>query len=232
MVAVFINVISVIIGALIGVVFKKKLSQKYEKSVFISAGIISLSIGISMVLVTNHILLFAISLMLGGIIGTFLNIEDNIEKFGESLKKCFAPKDNSGNFAMGFLTASMLFCFGSMSIIGSFQAGTKGAYDLIYTKSVMDGFVAIFMTGVYGIGVAFSALTILVYQGILTLLSIWIEPYVSETMLEEVTAIGGSMIIMIGINLLKITKIKIGNFLPALIFAVIFTLLIPYISFL
>lgn len=232
MIAVFVNVIAVIFGSVIGILFKKRLSEKYERTVFISAGIISLSIGINMVLATKHILLFALSLMLGGITGTFLCIEENIEKLGENIKKRFAPNDNSGNFALGFLTASMLFCTGSMAIVGSFQAGTEGVYNLIYTKSVMDGFIAIFLTGIYGIGVAFSALAILAYQGLLTLLSAWLEPYVSKTMLTEITGVGGAMIIMIGINMLKMAKIKTGDFLPALIFTVIFVLLIPYITFL
>ena len=119
-----------------------------------------------------------------------------------------------------------------MAIVGSFQAGTNGNYDLIFTMSVIDGFVAIFMTTVYGIGVAFSVISIFVYQGALTLLSSFLEPYVSQTMLNEVSAVGGATVMMIGLNLLNITKIKTGDFLPALIYAIFLVLVIPYISFL
>lgn len=220
MLAVFVNMITVFIGSIVGIIFKNNLSKKYERVVFISAGIISLTIGISMAIITEHILIFAISIMLGGLTGTMLSIEEKIESFGKIIKKTFLFKDNAGNFSLGFLTSSILFCSGSMAIVGSFQAGTNGNYDLIFTKSVIDGFVAIFMTTVYGIGVAFSVISIFVYQGALTLLSSFLEPYVSQTMLNEVSAVGGATVMMIGLNLLNITKIKTGDFLPALIYAI------------
>lgn len=220
MLAVFVNMITVFIGSVVGIIFKNNLSKKYERVVFISAGIISLTIGISMAIITEHILIFAISIMLGGLTGTMLSIEEKIESFGKIIKKTFLFKDNAGNFSLGFLTSSILFCSGSMAIVGSFQAGTNGNYDLIFTKSVIDGFVAIFMTTVYGIGVAFSVISIFVYQGALTLLSSFLEPYVSQTMLNEVSAVGGATVMMIGLNLLNITKIKTGDFLPALIYAI------------
>ena len=232
MLAVFVNMIAVLIGSLIGLVFKNKLSKRYENPVFVSAGIISLTIGIMMAITTKHILIFAISMMLGGLTGTFVKIEEKIEYFGEFLKRKFTLKDNSGNFALGFLTASILFCSGSMAIVGSFQAGTQGVYDLIFTKSVIDGFVAIFMSTVYGVGVSFSIISIFLYQGALTILSSFLEPYVSETMLTEVSAVGGATVMMIGINLLKLAKIKTGDFLPALIYSILLVLLIPYIQFL
>lgn len=232
MLAVFVNMITVFIGSIVGIIFKNNLSKKYERVVFISAGIISLTIGISMAIITEHILIFAISIMLGGLTGTMLSIEEKIESFGKIIKKTFSFKDNAGNFSLGFLTSSILFCSGSMAIVGSFQAGTNGNYDLIFTKSVIDGFVAIFMTTVYGIGVAFSVISIFVYQGALTLLSSFLEPYVSQTMLNEVSAVGGATVMMIGLNLLNITNIKTGDFLPALIYAIFLVLVIPYISFL
>ncbi|WP_295158819.1 DUF554 domain-containing protein [uncultured Brachyspira sp.] len=232
MLAVFVNMASVLLGSLIGLIFKKKLSKKYEEPVFVAAGIISLTIGITMAIISKHILIFALSIMLGGVTGTFLQIEEKIEYCGEFLKRKFAVKDNSGNFALGFLTSSILFCSGSMSIVGSFQAGTQGIYDLIFTKSVIDGFVAIFMSAVYGIGTSFSILSIFIYQGALTVLSSFLEPYVSETMLNEVSAAGGATVMMIGINLLRIAKIKTGDFLPAIIYSILLVLLIPYIRFL
>lgn len=232
MIAVFVNMIAVLVGSLIGFAFKNKLSKRYEEPVFIAAGIISLTIGITMAITTKHILIFAVSIMLGGVTGTFFRIEEKIELFGEFLKNRFAFKENSENFALGFLTSSILFCSGSMSIVGSFQAGTQGVYDLIFTKSVIDGFVAVFMSTVYGIGVAFSIISIFVYQGALTILSSFLEPYVSETMLNEVSAVGGATVMMIGINLLKLAKIKTGDFLPALIYSILLVLLISYIQFL
>lgn len=232
MIAVFINMITVFIGSIIGIIFKNQLSKKYEYTVFMAAGFISFTIGITMAITTKHILIFSISIMLGGITGTFLKIEEKIENFGELLKNKLYIKESSGNFALGFLTSSILFCSGSMSILGSFQAGTQGIYDLIFTKSVIDGFVAIFMSTVYGVGVAFSIISIFIYQGLLTILSSFLESYVSEVMLNEVSAVGGVTVMMIGINLLKLTKIKTGDFLPALIYSILLVLLIPYISIL
>ena len=232
MIAVFVNMAAVLIGSFIGLIFKNKLSKRYESPVFVSAGIISLTIGIMMAITTKHILIFAISMMHGGLTGTFIRVEEKIEYFGEFLKRKFTLKENSGNFALGFLTSSILFCSGSMSIVGSFQAGTQGVYDLIFTKSVIDGFVAIFMSTVYGVGVSFSIISILLYQGTLTILSSFLEPYVSQTMLTEVSAVGGATVMMIGINLLKLAKIKTGDFLPALIYSILLVLLIPYIQFL
>ena len=115
----------------------------------------------------------------------------------------------------------MLFCVGALAILGSLQAGT-GNYTLIFTKSVLDGFMAIVFTAAMGIGVAFSALTVLVYQGLLTLLSVWLAPLVSDSLLKELTGIGGAMVIMIGINLLGLAKLKVANFLPALLLIVLF----------
>lgn len=134
------------------------------------------------------------------------------------------------NFAYAFLNSSVLFCVGAMAILGSFQAGINKDYTIIFTKSVLDGFMAIVFAASMGVGTAFSVVTIFLYQGALTLLSTVIAPYVSDNMIAELTGSGGAMIIMIGINLLDIKKIKTANYLPALIFSVIFVLLDPYIG--
>jgi uncharacterized membrane protein YqgA involved in biofilm formation len=179
-----------------------------------------------MAITTSHVLAFALAIILGGLIGTALNIEDIILNWGKVLQKRFAISENSqgNNFAYGVINATIFFCGGAMTIIGSFKAGTEGNYDLILTKSVMDGFVAIIFTGAMGIGVGFSALSILIYQGLLTICGVWLQPYVSAGMLGELSAVGGSLIIMIGINLLGMKKIQTANFLPALVIIVILSL--------
>lgn len=228
MIATIINAIAIIIGSVLGLIIHKGMNEKYEKAIFTAAGITSLIIGISMSLETKYILILAFSLMLGGIVGTFIGIEDKIYHLGEILKKTFARKDTSSNFAFGFLNASILFCAGAMAIVGSFNAGTKGDYSLILTKSVLDGFVAVLLTSAYGAGVMFSAASVLLYQGMLTILSVYITPYVSEAMLFEITSSGGALVIMIAINLLKIGKIKTGDFLPAMVFAAVIVFLLPF----
>lgn len=231
MIATFINAAAVIVGSLIGLLIRKGIKEEYRKVVFTAAGLTSLTIGIQMALKTSHILSFALALMIGGLLGTLIDVEGGIERFGERLKQRFASK-SEGAFAAGFLNASILFCAGAMAIVGSFRAGTEGDYSLIFTKSVLDGFVSIIFAGAMGIGVAFSALSILVYQGALTLLSVYIKPYVSDLMLAEITGIGGALVIMIGFGLLEIKSFKTGNFLPALIIIVVLVLVMPVLKFL
>ncbi len=230
MIATIINTITIAFGSLIGILIHKSIKKEYEKSIFNAAGIISIVIGIQMVLPVKYILILALSLMLGGLLGTFIRIEDRIYIFGEFLKKRFDKEDNSSTFAQGFLTSSVLFCVGAMALVGSFKAGTEGDYTIILTKSILDGFVAIMLAAAFGISVLFSAFSVLIYQGILTLLSTVIKPYVSDIMINELSAVGGAIVLMIGINLLELKKIKTGDYVPALVIAAIFVLLLPTIE--
>ncbi|MDH7483167.1 MAG: DUF554 domain-containing protein [Spirochaetales bacterium] len=231
MIATFINAVAVVLGSFIGLMLRKGVKEDYRAVVFTAAGLTSLTIGIQMALKTSHILAFALALMGGGLLGTVLDVEGGIERFGERLKQRFA-RNAEGAFAAGFLNASVLFCSGAMAIVGSFKAGTEGDYSLILTKSVLDGFVSIIFAGAMGIGVAFSALSILLYQGTLTLLSNFVKPYVTDLMLAELTGIGGALVIMIRLGLLNIRSFKTGNFLPALVFTVLLVLAMPFLPFL
>ena len=226
-----INAAAIIVGSLIGFLIRKGIKDEYRKVVFTAAGLTSLTIGLQMALKTTHILAFALALMFGGLLGTVLNVEGGIERLGERLKQRFA-RNSEGAFAAGFLNASVLFCSGAMAIVGSFRAGTEGDYSLLLTKSVLDGFVSIIFEGAMGIGVAFAALSVFVYQGALTLLSVYIKPFVSELMLSELTAIGGALIIMIALGLLELKSFKTGNFLPAILVIVALVLVMPFLSFL
>ena len=232
MLATLINAAAIIVGSLIGILLKKGLSARYEATVFAATGIISLVIGIQMALKASHVLAFALALIIGGLVGTLLDIEGGFLKLGERLKARFAAKDEGSTFAYGFLNASVLFCAGAMAIVGSFKAGTEGDYAILLTKSVMDGFISVLFASAMGVGVAFSALSVLVYQGALTLLSVLVKPYVTETMLAELTGLGGALVIMIGINLLGLKKLKTGDFLPALVVTVLLVLAMPYVPFL
>lgn len=231
MIATIINAAAIVLGSIIGLFIRKGIKDEYRNIVFTAAGLTSLTIGIQMALKTTHILAFALALMIGGLVGTMLDVEGGIERLGERLKQRFASK-SEGAFAAGFLNGSVLFCTGAMAILGSFQAGTEGNYSLILTKSVLDGFVSIIFASAMGVGVAFSALTVFVYQGALTLLSGSIRPYVSDLMLAELTATGGALIIMIALGLLGIKSFKTGNFLPAILVIVLLVLVMPILSFL
>ena len=178
-----------------------------------------------MALEGTRILYMAFSLILGGLLGEWWNIEGGILKFGEFLKRHFAKNESEKSFAYGFLDASIIFCVGAMSLVGAFKAGAEGDYSLILTKAIMDGFMAIMLTSALGIGVMFSAITILVYQGSLTIAASWLQPVVNKLVISELTGVGGILVIMIGINILGLRKIKTANFLPALVIVIIFVAL-------
>jgi uncharacterized protein len=232
MLATLINALAIVAGSLLGLLLKKGLSKRFQTAIYTAAGITTIVIGVQMALKTSHVLAFALALILGGLVGTAIKIEDAVLSLGERLKNRFARGDESGNFALGFLTASVLYCSGAMAIIGSFKAGTEGDYTLLFTKSILDGTLSVLFASAMGIGVAFSAISVLAYQGILTLVSIWLKPFVSPLMLAELTGIGGALVLMIGISLLDIKKLKTGDFLPALVFTVVFVLAMPYVTFL
>ena len=225
MIATVVNAIAVLVGSLVGILLHAKIKDSFKAIVYAGAGLVALIIGVKMSLDSSKIVFLALSLIIGGILGEWWRIEDGILSLGELLKRTFAKKESGKDFAYGFLTASVLFCVGAMALVGSFKAGTEGNYDLIFTKSVMDGFMAIVLTAAFGIGVAFSALSVLVYQGTLTLAAGWLKPLVSAVMLKELTGVGGALVIMIGINMLGIVKLKTANFLPALLLIVLFVAL-------
>ncbi len=253
MIAVFVNCATVIVGSLIGLIFSRKISNELSNIVSAAAGIVSLVIGLQMAFKYNSIIVLALALILGGILGSWWDIDGKILSLGKWLEKRFAKAGaqaaqsgapagadtenqaaQSGeaskaasaapkkNFAYAFLNASVLFCVGAMAIIGSFKAGIDKDYTLIFTKSILDGFMAIVFTAAMGPGTIFSALSILVYQGLLTLSSTWIAPYISEAMLTEISATGGALIVMIGINLLQLRTLKTANYLPAIVLAALF----------
>ncbi len=232
MLAVFINVAAVVFGSLLGRLFGQKPSEKLKSLVLTSAGLVTLLIGLQMAWKDERILYLVLALLIGGLIGSWLDIEGRILKFGDWLQKLLPFETGGKDFAQGFLTASVLFCVGAMAILGSFQAGAEGKMDIILVKSVMDGFMAFLLTGALGIGVGFSAVTILLYQGALTLLAVWVKPWVDANplVLSQVSGVGGLMVMMIAFNLLELKKIPTGNFLPALVLAVLFVLADPWIA--
>ncbi len=230
MIATLINAAAVVVGSLIGLLLNRRIGERLKEVVYAGIGVISLVIGFSMALEMQRVLYLALSIVAGGVLGTWWGIENGVLRLGEFLRARFQKQGSQGEFAYGFLSASVLFCVGAMTIVGSFQAGVDGDYELLLTKSIMDGTMAILLTAAMGIGVAFSALLILVYQGGLTLLAVFLRPYVSELMLSEISTVGGALIVMIGINLLGLKKIRTADFVPALLVVIVFVLLDPWIG--
>ncbi|MCQ2572517.1 MAG: DUF554 domain-containing protein [Treponema sp.] len=243
MLAVYVNCIAVIVGSILGLLFAKLFTEELSKMITTACGVVTTVLGMQMAFKYQNVVFLTLSLIAGGILGYVMDIDGAILKLGKLLERLVYKKKAAGsetetesssetelakkasggqNFAFAFLNASILFCVGAMAIVGSFKAGVEKDYSIIFTKSILDGFMAISFAASMGLGTAFSALAILVYQGALTLLSIWLQPYVSEEMIAELTGCGGCMIIMIGLNLIGLTKIKTANFLPALVLTVIF----------
>ncbi|MBO4732660.1 MAG: DUF554 domain-containing protein [Spirochaetaceae bacterium] len=228
MIAVLVNCASVIAGSLVGLIFCKKINDSLSDIVCCGAGVVTMVIGFQMAFQYKSIVILALSVIMGGIIGSWLDIDGKILALGKFLETKFGKKEEQSgkqNFAYAFLNASVLFCVGAMAVLGSFNAGINKDYTLIFTKSILDGFMAIVFAAAMGIGTAFSAITVFVYQGLLTLCSTWIAPYVTEEMLTELSAVGGAAIVMIGMNLLKLRTIKTANYLPAIILAVVFVII-------
>ena len=157
-------------------------------------------------------------------------LTDSVETSAAPAAETTDSARSQWDFGHGFLNSSVLFCVGAMALVGSFRAGTEGDYTLLLTKSILDGFMAVLMAAAMGPGVAFSALPILVYQGLLTLGAVYVKPFVSELMISELTGIGGAMVLMIAFNLLSLKKIKTANFLPSLVIIILFVVFNPFIE--
>jgi uncharacterized protein len=230
MLATIVNAAAVVLGSLVGLALNRRIGDRIKEVLYSGIGVITLVIGMSMALEMQRVLYLALAVVTGGILGSWWGVENGILRLGEFLRSRFQRSNTGSEFAYGFLSASVLFCVGAMAIIGSFRAGVEGDYQLLFTKSVMDGFISILLAASMGIGVAFSALVILLYQGGLTLLAGQISPWVSELMLSEITAVGGALILMIGINLLNLRHIKTADYIPAILVVIVFVMLDPWIG--
>jgi uncharacterized membrane protein YqgA involved in biofilm formation len=218
-----VNVGAVIAGSLIGVFFNRFIPERIKKILFQALGLATILIGLTMAFKTQNVLIVIFSLVLGGVIGELIDIEKRLDRFGEYLKSKIKSKDST--FVEAFVTSSLIFCVGAMAIMGSIDDGLNGNYALLYTKSMLDGTAAIAFSSALGIGVIFSAIPILIYQGGITLLASYIKEYLTQAAITEMTSTGGLLILGIGFNVLEIKKIKIGNLLPAIVIAAVLALI-------
>jgi len=217
----FINVGTVLTGGSLGTFLGEKLPPRIRHIVMQGVGLVTLAVGAHMALQTKNFLIVLGSILIGGILGEWARLEERLEKVGNWLKNKASrfPLLARGEFTQGFVTASLVFCVGPMTILGSIQDGLTGDYTLLAIKSVLDGFTSLAFAASMGMGVTFAALTVLIYQGSLTLGAAFFQNLLTEAMTREMTAAGGVMIIGIGLLLLEIKRIKVANFLPALVIA-------------
>ncbi len=218
MTGVLINVFTVIIGSLAGLLFKKSISKKFSDAVMTGIGLCVILIGIQGMLKGENILISIMSIVIGTLIGTALNIDGKLNSAGDYLSSKIKSKGGEKNsFAEGFVTASLVFCIGAMTIIGSLEAGLKGDNSTLFTKSILDLFSSMMLSASLGIGVIFASLFVLVFQGSIVLLAGVLEPFLSSYTVAEITCVGSIMIFALGLNLAGISKIKVANFFPSLI---------------
>jgi uncharacterized membrane protein YqgA involved in biofilm formation len=230
------NMAAILIGSAIGILLQGGLKQRFQTTIMNALGLAVMFIGISGALQglfvvkgegleTANVMLMIVSLAIGAFFGELIDIEARLENMGEWIKARIKVKGEKGkNFVDGFVNSSLLFCIGAMAIIGSLQDGLSGDASMLYAKAIIDGTVAIFFASTLGIGVFFSILPLGIYQGIITLSAKYIEPYLSEQMITNLSFIGSVLIFGIGINMIFGKKIKCGNLLPAVLVPIIYEL--------
>ena len=230
MFGVIVNVITVIIGSGLGLLFKKGIPERVNKAVMIGLGACTLFIGFKGSLVGENVLISIASIVLGAIVGTLINIDGAINRAASRVEEKFKRKGSEASVAEGLITATLLFCVGSMTVTGSLQAGLTGDNSVLIAKSLLDLVSSMMLASSLGIGVMLAAAAVLIIQGGLVLLAGLLSPLLSTGAINEMSCAGSILIIMIGTNLMGITKLKVADYLPAIIFAPIIYNIIPLIE--
>lgn len=213
------NAAAIICGALAGIVLRRGLPEKWQQTIMQGVALCIVVIGLQMAFKTANIVIVVVSLVIGSIIGEYFDIEVNLQQFGSWIaSKVYHGKDGSfaAQLARGFISATLIFCIGAMAVVGALQDGLKQDPTILYAKATLDGIISVILTANLGIGVTFSAFSVFIYQGCLTLLAAFLQTVMTEAVLNEITACGGVLITAIGINMLKILEIRISNQLPAI----------------
>jgi hypothetical protein len=223
-----VNVVAVIIGGSVGLALNRNFPEKIQKGIFDVLGLFTVFLGVNMALGTSNMLILIFSMLCGVISGEWLKLESAFSKMSNWLRR--KVKSKNERFSEGLISAFLLFCVGAMTITGAIEEGLGQKPNLLMTKSLMDGFSSIALASAMGAGVIFSSIPLLIFQGGLTLLAFQLKDFMTATMIAEITAAGGIIMIGLGINILNLKKLRITNMLPALIFAAIFEYLNSYLE--
>lgn len=232
-----VNTLAVVVGGGAGLLLRSGIRERFKETLLQALGVSTMFIGISgalrgifvvdgSLLDTRNTFLMIICLVLGVLFGEWINIDLLMQRLGNFLRRKVKVKDEENSFAEGFVTTTIIICTGAMAIVGSFQDALLGDPSMLFAKSALDGVIAAILASTYGVGVLFSAIPLLVYQGSLTILAAWIKPLLSDLMLFNISFIGSVLVFLIGVNMLFEKRIRIANFLPAMIFAAILSLFI------
>ncbi|MCX7708505.1 MAG: DUF554 domain-containing protein [Clostridia bacterium] len=233
-----VNAVAVIVGGTVGSFIKNGLPERFKTTIIQAIGLSVAIIGISGTLsgITkvvpgdklDRIMLMIFSLVIGGLIGELINIEDKLDKMGAWFQRKLVKGES--NFAEGFVTASLIYCVGAMAIVGSLEDGLTGSTSTLFAKSILDGVSAVIFAATMGIGVAFSALPVFLYQGSITLLAGFIKPWLTDAVINQMSLVGSVLIMAIGINILEIKKIKVGNLLPSIFVPFVYYIIVKLLG--
>ena len=226
---VIVNTITVLIGSGVGLLLKKGIPEKLNKAVMTAIGLCTIAIGVTGIMKGQNQLVMILSMVFGTIVGTLIDIDKRLESLGDKLAKKSKAQENT--FSQGFVTASLLFCVGAMTIVGSMNAGISGDNQMLYTKSVLDLISSSMLAASLGFGVMCASVFVLVFQGALVALSMMLGSFLSDFAVAELICAGSVMITALGLNLIGVTKIKVANLLPGLVFVPAFCLLFDLIGF-
>ena len=224
----FVNVAAILAGSALGLMLRRGLPERIRGIVFQAIGLTTLVLGMQMALGVDsaeHMLQLVFAMLLGGITGEALSLEARLERFSEWLKVRVGIKGEA-RFTEGLVTAFLIYCIGAMTFVGALNEGLTGDRGLLLIKSVLDGFMSIALASTFGVGVAFSVVPLLIFQVAITLLGVSLGGVFTDPVINQLSAVGGVLILGIGVNLLGLTKLRLINLLPALAYAVIFTLLL------
>ena len=217
MVGTLINTVAILVGTALGMLLRKGIPERLRETVVQGQGLCVILIGLSGALKTGDTLCMIICMVAGALIGAAINIEKRLNDLGTFLeRKVTRGQGETGSVAKGFVSASLLFCVGAMAIVGAMDSGLRGDHSTLIAKSALDGISAIFFASSLGIGVGLSAFAVLIYQGAIALLAMWIEPLLTQTVITEMSAVGGLLIVGIGLNMIYDKHIPVGNLLPAI----------------
>jgi uncharacterized protein len=227
MFGVLVNCLAIAAGALLGLSFKKFITRQMGEHIEVALGFCTIAIGLKMALRFENVLLLVLSLAVGGILGHLWKIEDRSAWMAQKLQKKFSTKGDS-QFALGCSMASILFCTGAMAVVGSINAGLSSDYEVLFAKATLDGVISISFGSIYGIGVVFSAIPVFIYQGAIVLLASQLKILSNPSILNDISGVGGVLVMMIGMNLSKIKRVPVGDYLPAIPLVIIAASLLTF----
>lgn len=224
LIGVFVNVATVIIGSLIGLLIKKGLSERIAKAMTTATALAVIYIGIDGMLSGSKTLVLVLSLVLGGVIGTLLDLDGHLERLGKKIESRFASDETK--VAEGFVSATLLFCVGAMTIVGALQSGLSGNHEMQFTKAILDFISSIVLASTLGWSVMLAALSVFAIQGSIVLLAGAVAPVLSTAVIDEMTCVGSVLIFALALNMLGITKIKLMNFVPAIFLPILLCMIL------